>query len=181
MSFVVDVLKATAGNIADALKAAIAAGDVVMLPKTVTVSAKVLKQEGITPDTVKAAGFELDKDGAIVVPAQIPTARTAKGMAVLCGGKIPPATDKPAEGKDERTDEDKAPGVCDYFNYAADLEVRGNVRSGIMSKLESPDKAVAKAVATLEGIGMPKADAINVVLNQMRSAGRIAADYVFKG
>jgi hypothetical protein len=177
MAFIVEVLK-TAG---EALKAAVASGDVAMLPKVVTVSAKVLKAEGITPDTVKAAGFTLNKDGAIEQPCQIPYARSAKGMSALCGGKLEPATDKPAEGKDERTDEQKAPGVCDYFNYAADLEVRGNVRSAIMSKLESPDKAIAKAVAALEGVGMPKALAVETIVNQMRASGLIPADYAYAG
>ena len=163
----------------DDVKAAIGAGDIKLAEKSVKISAKALKSQGIPADAVKAAGLTLNKDGDIEVAIQVPEAQNGKGMAALCAGKIQPATSKPTEGKDERTDEEKAIGVCDVFNYAVDLDVRAEVRQGIMAKLESPDKAIGKAVAALVAVGMPEAAAAEIVLKQMRDAGRVSADYTY--
>jgi hypothetical protein len=165
----------------DDVKAAIAEGSIKLVDKTVKVSAKSLKSAGINADTVKAAGLSVDKDGDIVFPVQVPEAQNGKGMAILCGGKIEPATAKP-EGKDDRTDAQKATGVCDVFNYAVDLDVRQDVRQNlIMAKLESPDKAIAKAVAALEALGMDRDSAVKAAIAGAVASGRVSADYTFAG
>lgn len=143
----------------DVVKAAIEAKDIVLEAKDVTVSAKALKAQGIPPETVKAAGLPTNKDGDIVVSVNIPVAQNAKGMAALCNGKIAPATAKPETGKDERTDEQKAVGACDYFNYGVDLEIRQASRQGIMAKLESPEKAIEKMVKALVDGGLYETEA----------------------
>lgn len=98
-------------------------------------------------------------------------AQTAKGMAALCAGKIPPATAKPAEGDDTRTDADKANGACDYFNYGYDLDVRAQVRGQLMSELEGPEKSILKAVkALVENAGFTEAAARDLVIAQRKSA-----------
>lgn len=96
----------------------------------------------------------------------------ARGMAALCGGKIEPSTGAPAEGKDERTDEQKANGACDYFNYGYDLDQRASVRASLMNELEGPEKAIAKAVkALVDGIGMSEAAAREFVLAKRAENG----------
>lgn len=81
-------------------------------------------------------------------------ALTLKGQSVLCHGKTTPQTAKPAEGEDTRTDEQKRPGACDYFNYGFDLDVRAPIRQSLMNTLEGPEKAVKKAVAGLLAMGL---------------------------
>lgn len=90
------------------------------------------------------------------------TALTVQGMAILCGGKTKPATPKP-EGDDERTDEDKAAGACDYFNYGYNLDVRAGIRQALMSGLEGPEKEIKKAVAGLVAMGL-EGDAISTAI-----------------
>lgn len=90
-------------------------------------------------------------------------AQDAQGMAAMCGGKIVPATPKPEEGKDERTEEQKAAGACDYFNYGYDLEVRAKIRTDLMGTLEGPEKQITKLVAGLKAAGFD-ADAIRTTV-----------------
>lgn len=99
-------------------------------------------------------------------------ALNARGMAALCNGKIEPQVAKPEEGEDKRTDTEKAVGAADYFNYGYDLDVRATVRSKLVSSLEGPDKAIAKAVKSLmDNAGMSESDAMEYVKAQRTKAG----------
>lgn len=99
-------------------------------------------------------------------------ALTVAGMQALCGGKIEPATAKPEEGDDNRTDEEKANGVCDYFNYGFDLSVRSRERSALAASLEGPEKAIAKAVKSLvDNAGFDAETARATVIAQRQKAG----------
>lgn len=92
-------------------------------------------------------------------------ALTAKGMGLLTGGKFAPQTPKPAEGEDKRSDDEKRPGACDYFNYGYDLDRRAPIRQSIMSTLEGPEKAVKKAVAGLVAMGLESAELRTAIKN----------------
>lgn len=138
----------------DMVKAAIASGDVRIVPKAVKVTAAALKTAKIPAETVKASGLPTNSEGDIILPIEVPEALTGKGMAALCNGKIVPQTPKPEDGKDERTDEQKAIGACDRFNYAVDLEFRTPGRAFIMGKLESPEKVIEKAAETFVAAGL---------------------------
>lgn len=99
-------------------------------------------------------------------------ALNARGMAALCGGKIEPSTSAPAEGKDERTDDQKANGACDYFNYGFDLDQRASVRASLMGELEGPEKAIAKLVkALVDGGLMTEPEAREYVVAQRTAKG----------
>lgn len=96
-------------------------------------------------------------------------AKTGRGMALLCGGKVEPAMVKPAEGKDERTDVQRAPGACDYFNYGFDLDVRQPIRVKLEDSLSGPEKAIDKMVKQLVDGGLfnePDARAFVLVKRQ---------------
>jgi len=162
-----------------AVKDAVTSSHIRVVAKVVTVTAKALKAQGITPDAVKAAGLALDKDGNLVRSVSIPEALNVQGMAALCNGKIEPAKEKPESGKDERTADDKAAGVCDIFNYAVDLDVRQEIRQAIMASLESPDKAIKRGIDTLLAIGMDLETATGIIVGQMVKSGRVSADYVY--
>jgi len=95
----------------------------------------------------------------------------AQGMAALCGGKLVPATAKPAEGKDERTDDQKAPGACDYFNYGYDLDVRASIRQELMGSLEGPEKTIKKAFDGMVLAGYSKSEAAELVRNSPKFKG----------
>jgi hypothetical protein len=115
----------------DAIKSAVTNGDIREEAAEVTVSAKA------SPD-----GKEHKRGYTALRP------QTFNGMLVLAGGKVEPATPKP-EGKDDRTAEQKQAGACEYFADAYDLEVRAKIRAQIIASLDGPDKAIAKAVASL--------------------------------
>lgn len=105
-----------------------------------------------------------------------------EGMAILCGGKMEPKTAAPAEGKDERTDEQKRLGACDHFNYGRLLSVRQQVRADLESRIEGPEKQIEKLVkANLAG-GMfeSEAEARDFVVAQLKRQGKIPADYTPK-
>jgi len=80
-------------------------------------------------------------------------ALSARGLGILCNGKIEPATAKPVTSDDTRTPEQKVPGACDFFNYGFDLDRKAPVRQQIMASLEGPEKAVKKAVLGLVAAG----------------------------
>jgi hypothetical protein len=128
------------------IEAAIKAGDVIRMDGEVTVRAA---NSPNGKDAVKA----YDKLVAV----------SAKGMAALCGGKIVPSTAKPEEGKDERTEEQKAPGACDFFNYGYDLDVRASVRQELIASLEGPEKTIKKAFDGMLLAGYSKADAAEML------------------
>ena len=76
-------------------------------------------------------------------------AQNAAGMAAICGGKLEINTPPPAEGEDERTKDEKRLGAANHFNYGYDLARRAKTRAKLMTDLEGPDKAIAKAVKAL--------------------------------
>ncbi len=136
-------------------------------------------RQAITDGNVKAEAGEvkISKDASPTkTEAKQPyvklLALNARGMAALCSGKLEPQTAKPDEGEDARTDEQKAVGAADYFNYGFDLDVRASVRAKLVSSLEGPEKAIAKAVKGLmDNAGMSEADATAFVKAQRTKAG----------
>ena len=129
-----------------ALAAAITAGDVTAVWGNVHISEKA-------SPTGKAADKEYVSLGA----------RTLKGMAFLCGGKVEPQTPKPEDGEDTRTEQQKEPGASDYFNYGFDLDLRQPVRNTLMGTLEGPEKAVKAAVKGLLAMGL-EGDALRTAI-----------------
>lgn len=117
----------------DAIQAAISNGDIISEQAEVVITAKA------SPD-----GKEHKQEYTALRPQNL------AGMLALCGGKVEPATAKPKEGKDERTGEQKAAGVADYFDYAYDLEQRAAIRAKLTTTLEGPDKAIEKLAKQLE-------------------------------
>lgn len=100
------------------------------------------------------------------------TALTGRGMALLCGGKVEPASAKAEEGKDERTDAQKAPGACDFFNYGYDLDVRQPIRVQLEDSLAGPEKAIDKMVKALVDGGLfNEADARAFVIKSRQDKG----------
>lgn len=136
------------------IEAAVKAGDVARVMDEVKISEKA-------SPTGKAAVKAYEKL----------TALSARGMAALCGGKIEPATAKPAEGKDERTEAQKAAGACDYFNYGYDLDVRASIRQELMGSLEGPEKTIKKAFDGMVLAGYSKAEAAELVRNSPKFKG----------
>jgi len=132
-------------QLTEMIEKAIAAGDVIRVDGMVEVSAKV------SPNG-KDASKAYDKLLAV----------NAKGMQALCNGKMAPATEKP-EGKDERTEEQKAAGACDYFNYGYDLDVRAAVRQELIASLEGPEKTIKKAFDGMLLAGYSKAEAADML------------------
>jgi len=132
---------------------AIAAGHVVSVQDEVKISEKA-------SPTGKAASKAYEKLSAL----------NAQGMAALCGGKMVPATAKP-EGKDERTEDQKAAGACDYFNYGYDLDVRASIRQELMGSLEGPEKSIKKAFDAMVASGYSKQDAAEIVRNSPKFKG----------
>jgi len=99
-------------------------------------------------------------------------ANDARGMSVLCGGKIEPAMVKPEEGKDERTGAQRAPGACDYFNYGFDLDVRQPIRIMLEDSLAGPERAIEKVVKSLVDGGLfGEKDAREFVVSQRTARG----------
>ena len=136
---------------ADQIAEAIADGRIANVGTTdVTISAKVTKT----------------KDESITYEKLI--ALTADGQAFLCGGKMEPATDAPESGKDERTDEQKAKGACDHFNYGFDLEVKRSLRSKLAELIEGPAKAIAKAAQVMLDNGM--ADSLDEAVAMVKAS-----------
>jgi hypothetical protein len=106
----------------------------------------------------------------------------AQGMAILCNGKIEPKQDKPAEGEDTRTDEQRKLGACDHFNYGFILGVRQAVRARLESRLEGPEKSIEKAVkaGVAAGIYDSESEGREAVVATMKSKGKLPADYGVK-
>jgi hypothetical protein len=128
------------------IEAAIKAGDVLLIADEVKIRAAA------SPNG-KDASKSYDKLVAL----------NAKGMQALCGGKMSPATDKPAEGPDNRTDAEKAAGACDYFNYGYDLDVRASVRQELIASLEGPEKTIKKAFDGMVLAGYNKQEAADLL------------------
>ena len=107
----------------------------------------------------------------------------AEGMMILCNGKIEPATPAPAEGKDERTDEEKAYGACDHFNYGRLLNVRQVERGRLEASIEGPEKQIAKLVkAMIDGnLADNEQEARDEVITRLKKKGQLAPDYVWSG
>jgi hypothetical protein len=106
--------------------------------------------------TIRAKSSPTKKDE--VQPFLSYFAQNARGMSALCNGKIPPQTPKPAEGKDERSEEQKAVGACDYFNYGYDLDLRQPIRVSLEDSLAGPEKAIEKQVKSLVDGGLMTAE-----------------------
>ena len=123
---------------AEAIRKGVASGDIIEDRK-----AKV---------TVRAKSSPTKKDEHQPYVAYF--AKTGRGMALLCGGKVEPMTVKAEEGKDERTDAQKAAGACDYFNYGYDLDVRQPIRVKLEDSLAGPEKAIDKMVKQLVDGGL---------------------------
>lgn len=126
---------------------------------------------GVSPEDLQAAldaGFiRAVKDAEVTIGAKSsPTGKdeaqpyakleaiTVEGMAVLMGGKLNASTPAPAEGKDERTDDDKRSGAADHFNYGLDLNVRQQIRQKLGAELEGPAKTIKKAAEGLVAAGL---------------------------
>jgi hypothetical protein len=148
------------------------------------VAAEVAKRSELIQNAVKDGSLVATSEVVVITDKSSPTgkggkraylmlaAQNARGMAALCGGKLEPATAKPAEGEDNRTDEQKANGACDYFNYGFDLDVRAKTRAALMAELEGPEKSIKKAVDNLvANAGMSEADARTFVIAQRTKAG----------
>lgn len=140
--------------LSELVQAAVDAGHVVAVTDEVTIS-----------DKASPTGKGAKKDYTKLI------AQDAQGMAALCGGKIVPATAKAAEGKDERTDEQKAAGACDYFNYGYDLDVRAGIRQELMGTLEGPEKQIKKAFDGIVLAGYSKSDAAEMLRNSPKFKG----------
>jgi hypothetical protein len=99
-------------------------------------------------------------------------AQNVQGMAALQGGKIEPSTAKPATGPDNRSDADKATGVCDLYNYGKDLELRAQARAKLLTSLEGPEKAIAKLVKMMVDTGgYTESEARSSVIAQRKAKG----------
>lgn len=124
----VDAYSKTAAEIS----AAIEAGKIRNVgPTDLTISAKVTKT----------------KDETLVYEKLI--ALNFEGQSFLTGGKEEPALDLAEGAKDERTEEEKAKGACDHFNYGFDLEVKRILRGKLAELIEGPAKVIAKAAQNL--------------------------------
>lgn len=141
-------------SISDAVKAAIEAGHV----KPVDAVVEITDKASPTGKGAKRSYTKL-------------LAQDAQGMAAMCDGKINPATDKPAEGKDERTDAEKANGAADYFNYGYDLQVRQEIRQALMGTLEGPEKQIKKSFDGMLLAGYSKDEAAELVRNSPKFKG----------
>lgn len=142
-------------KVSDTFRAAISAGHLKLTEGEVKISAK---------------SSPTNKDETRAYPKL--EALTAEGMAILCGGKIEPATSAPENGKDERTDDQKRTGACDYFNYGYDLSIRAKERAALESALEGPEKAIKKAVdALVANAGFSPEEARAMVVAQRTKQG----------
>lgn len=149
------------GTYSEAIKAAIEAKDILVEAAEVTVSAKA------SPD-----GKEHKRAYEALRP------QTMAGMLALCDGKVEPSTPKAAEGKDERTDAQKAAGICDYFDYAYDLETRARIRAAMTQGLEGPDKAIEKVSKQLDSmieLGLMTREEADEQLAKIRERAKAAA------
>jgi hypothetical protein len=118
------------GLTAERIAELVEAGDVANIGATeLTISAKVTKA----------------KDEVLVYEKLI--ALTFAGALALSGGKEEPAT-VATEGA-ELTDEQKAKGACDHFNYGFDLEIKRILRGKLAELIEGPAKVIAKAAQNL--------------------------------
>jgi len=165
-----EVVEPKRAEVSAEVKAAFVAGELAKRTEAV--------QTAVTEGHLVASYGEVEITGkasptkkGVVGPYLVLDAQDARGQLALAG-KLEPATPKPAEGDDTRTDAQKAPGACDFFNYGFDLDVRAKVRAKLMATLEGPDKAIAKAVASLvANTGMDEASALAFVKTQRAKAG----------
>lgn len=104
--------------------------------------------------TIRAKSSPTKKDE--VQPFYSYAAMNARGMAALNNGKIEPQTPKPEDGKDERTEDQKAFGACDYHNYGYDLDLRQPIRVALEDEIAGPEDAINKAVKQLVDNGLFK-------------------------
>ena len=131
--------------------------------------------------TIKAKTSPTKKDEAR--PFDAFYALDAEGMLLLSGGKMEPATPAPAEGKDERTEEQKAYGACDHFNYGRLLNVRQVERGRLEASIEGPEKSIAKLVKAMidGGLAESESEAREEVIGRLKKKGQLAPDYVWSG
>lgn len=131
--------------------------------------------------TIKAKTSPTRKDESRAFDAFY--ALDAEGMMILCNGKIEPATPTPAEGKDERSDEQKAYGACDHFNYGRLLNVRQVERGRLEASIEGPEKSIAKLVKAMidGGLAETETEAREEVIARLKKKGQLAPDYVWAG
>jgi hypothetical protein len=104
--------------------------------------------------TVVQISADANKGKAGFITYEKLVALNFNGQGLLCGGKEGVQVDAPAEGEDTRTDEDKAKGATDHFNYGFDLEVKRELRRILSGLLEGPEKAIKAAVQTLLDNGL---------------------------
>lgn len=152
----------TVKTLPEGIVAAILAGDLAHAVEKVTISEKV-------SPTKKEESREFDALYAL----------TVNGMAILMGGKLDAQTPKPAEGKDERTEQERALGAADHFNYGRILNVRQNVRTALETDLEGPEKSIAKQAKSLVDGGSFEtlAEATEFVIGRLKAQGKLAQDY----
>lgn len=141
-------------TLTDMVKAAIEAGHIIVMDAEVEITDKA-------SPTGKGTKRKYEKL----------LAQNAQGMAAMCDGKIVPGTDKPKEGKDERTDEQKANGACDYFNYGFDLQVRAEIRQSLMGTLEGPEKQIKRSFDGMLLADYSKEDAAEMIRNSPKFKG----------
>lgn len=138
----------------------------------------------LVKDAIEAGHIIVDNDAEVEVTDKAsPTgkgatkkyarllAQNAQGMAAMCDGKIAPSTEKPKEGKDERTDEQKANGAADFFNYGYDLNVRSEIRQALMGTLVGPEKLIKKSFDGLLTMGHSKDEAAEMIRNSPKFKG----------
>lgn len=108
---------------------------------------------GETAVTIRAKKGSGGKDEFVTYEKLM--AQNKEGEVFFCGGKDAVATKAPETGDDTRTEEQKAKGSADHFNYGFDLEIKRWLRDQLADILEGPANAIKKAaIAALEnGIG----------------------------
>jgi hypothetical protein len=119
------------------LEAAVRDGHLRYSEETVTIAAKS-NATGKDISTTYGRFFALD----------------VEGMAILSNGKLDASTPKPEEGKDERSEDQKANGAADHFNYGRDLAIRQKVRAALAEQAEGPAKVIARAADQLVKAGV---------------------------
>jgi hypothetical protein len=98
---------------------------------------------------------------------------TWEGMVLLSGGKAERQAPRGEAKVDARTEEEKAKGAPDHFNYGLDLEVKRNLRRQLETEISGPAKVIERTAKLLFDQKMfPSLDAAREHVKQMRlSAG----------
>ncbi len=136
------------------IDAAIEAGDIV--------------QGGIVDVTIKAGAAGNAKDEA--QPYEQLLGVTFDGMVLLSGGKQEPQTPRGDDKVDGRTDEQKAKGAPDHFNYGLDLEVKRTLRKQLETEISGPSKIIERTAKLLfEQKMFPSMDAARAHVKSMRA------------